>query len=329
MKKLLVPILILLVAIVLAFVWWTKVVTPVSTDSEPKRVVITKGSSAVEIADDLYEAELIKSPLAFKFYVQLTGQAKKIQAGAYDLPSNISLYQIVSQLVSGPTQVWITIPEGLRREEIANRFVTGLEKEGVTADDFRERFLELTTGEEGYLFPDTYLFERSASADLVVSTMQNTFDKKTAEIAGPGGDSGLTFSEIVILASIIERETLTGEERPIVAGILKNRLDIGMGLQADATVQYAAANTRCARVTECEWWRPPTGAELATNSPYNTYRFSGLPPAPVASPGLAALKAAAAPADTDYFYYIHDSTGQIHYARTLEEHNANVARYLR
>ena len=130
------------------------------------------------------------------------------------------------------------------------------------------------------------------------------------------------------MASIIERETKTDEERPVVAGILINRLDIDMGLQADATVQYAAASINCRAEEECNWWPILTKGDLAINSPYNTYRFRGLPPAPIASPGISSLRAAVSPEESDYLYYLHDADGGVHYAETLSEHNENVRIYL-
>lgn len=330
MKKLLIPIIVTLIVFILAAFWWVSASAPPGTSDESQRFVIAKGSSAGRVAQELKEDGLIKNSLIFRFYVQATGRAKKIQAGAYDLSPNLSLYKLVNKLMDGPTQVWVTIPEGLRREEILERFIKELGKEGEETDEFRSQFLALTEGEEGYLFPDTYLFERSAPASLVVSAMKNTFEKRIDELSEEIDNSPFTLAQIVILASIVERETLTNEERPIVAGILKNRLDIGMGLQADATVQYATANNRCeVGDRECDWWVPPTLIDLKIVSPFNTYRFSGLPPSPIANPGIFSLKAAVSPSPTDYFYYLHDSEGEIHYARTLAEHNANVAKYLR
>jgi UPF0755 protein len=149
--------------------------------------------------------------------------------------------------------------------------------------------------------------------------MTDTFSAKTSGLTPKG--SNLTFVEAVTLASIIERETKTDAERPIVAGILINRLNAGMPLQVDAAVQYAIGTSK-------DWWPILGLTDLKINSPFNTYKFAGLPPAPIANPGLSSLKAAFAPTATSYWYYIHDSTGQIHYAKTLAEHNANIAKFL-
>jgi len=136
--------------------------------------------------------------------------------------------------------------------------------------------------------------------------------------------NGLSLEEVVILASLLERETITDEERPIVAGILLNRLNADWPLQVDASVQYALGDSK-------EWWpRPLTRDQIEnTTSRYNTYKYSGLPVGPISNPGISSLKAVANPEDTDYWYYIHDDDGKIHYAKTLEQHNANIAKYLK
>jgi len=303
MRKLITTFLVLAAVVVLAGFWFYRNVQPVSGNEAFKDFLIVKGSGASQIGNKLLKDGLVKSPLAFKIYVQVTGAASKIQAGEYRLSPDMSLFEIVNQLRKGPVEVWVTIPEGLRKEEVAERFAKALGKD----EAFEGEFLE--TAEEGYLFPDTYLFPKTASASGVVNKMLSTFETKTSDI-------NLTRDQ-VILASLIERETKTAEERPIVAGILTNRLTLGMALQVDATIQYAKGN-----------WSPITSADKSLSSPYNTYKFPGLPPGPIANPGLSSLEAAANPSDTDYFYYLHDSKGKIYYAKTLAEHNENIRRYL-
>lgn len=305
MKKLLLtPFIFVLLATGVA-VWFLVNTKAVSNDKNFKDFLIIRGSGASQIGNKLQKEGLIKNSLTFKIYTQATGAAGRIQAGEYRLTPSMSLPEIVNQLKRGPVEIWVTIPEGLRRDEVATRFANSLGKD----ETFEREFLAFSEGEEGYLFPDTYLFSKTASASAIVNKMARTFDGKT---------SGMDLTrDQVILASLIERETKTAEERPIVAGILVNRLGIGMALQVDATIQYAKGN-----------WEPVTSADKKINSPYNTYKFAGLPPGPIASPGLSSLQAAANPADTDYFYYLHDSKGKIYYARTLAEHNENIRRYL-
>ena len=333
MKKILIPgilLLALFISLMGGVFWWKWNSRPISDDKTPIRIVIPRGRSASQVAQELYKKGLIRSPFVFKFYVQLTGKTKNIQAGEFQLSPNLSIPEILEVFSKGPLQLWVTVPEGLRREEIAGRFIEGLEMQGAQAETFGQEFLESSEGKEGFLFPDTYLFPRNATASAIVKVMNQTFEKKIDdELRGVIAKSDFTLEETITLASIIERETKTSEERPIVAGIFMNRIDIGMGLQADATVQYAVASERCTVDSgQCNWWPILTKEDLAIDSPYNTYKFKGLPPAPIANPGLSSIKAAIYPEDSDYFYYLHDPGGKIHYAKTLSEHNENVRKYL-
>ncbi len=329
MKRFLIPIALAIFFILGANFWWSQNIKPVSSDISVVRFVIPKGYSASQIGNKLASQELIKSSLAFRFYVQVTGKAKKIQAGEYRLSSSFSLLKISEQFLKGPVELWVTIPEGLRREEIVERFIEGLEKEDSEAVDFRQEFLAESVGKEGFLFPDTYLFPKTASASVVVNKLLVTFDQKIDDqMQKDINKSGYTLSQVMALASIIERETKTDEERPVVAGILLRRFEIGMGLQVDATVQYAVADNNCRTGTDCNWWPILKKEDLQINSLYNSYKYRGFPPAPIANPGLSSIRAAIYPEVTDYLYYLHDSNGQIYYAKTLEEHNQNVRKYL-
>lgn len=294
--------------------WFYENSRPVSATEKITYFVIDKGSSAVQIGTRLESAKLIKSAFAFKLYLQFSGQTGKLQTGEFKLTPSYSLFQTVDALFKGPVELWVTIPEGLRREEIAQKFVGALNKNSAFAADF----LSASNGKEGYLFPDTYLFPRDVSAQAVVKKMTDTFDSKTG---GLKNNSGLSFSQVITLASILERETKTDAERPVVAGILLNRLNAGMPLQVDAAVQYAVGTSK-------SWWPILSQEDLSVKSLYNTYLYQGLPPAPIASPGLSSIKAVLNPTESDYWYYIHDSSGQIHYAKTLAEHNTNIRLYL-
>lgn len=329
-KRFLIPVILLLIILISAaggFIWWRDVSKPVASSKETIDFLVIKGRSASQIGQSLYEKGLIKSPLAFKFLVQLTGKSDQIQAGEFRLSPSFSLEQIVDVLSGPPLELWVTIPEGLRREEIVERFITGLEKQGQDTTEFRREFLERSENLEGYLFPDTYLFPRDVKASTVVSALKNTFDKKMGEV-GSKYPSGYDLNDIVTLASLIEREAITNEERPVVAGILYNRLENDWPLQVDAAVQYAIANTNCKGKFGCVWWpKNLTKEDLEIDSPYNTYKYPGIPPAPISNPGLESLKAAADPTPSDYYFYIH-ADGKIYYAKTLDEHNANVRKYL-
>lgn len=323
MKKLLLVPLIISMALLAVILWAYVSVQPVYSNKEFKNFLITKGTSASTIGNNLQKAGLIKSSLAFKIYTQFSGISGNIATGEFRLSPGFNLFQTVNTLTKGPALLWVTIPEGLRREEIAAKFAKGLDRNTT----FITEFLAASKNDEGTLFPDTYLFPKDASASAIVNKMTRTFAAKTNSL---GASGGLSYEQRIILASILERETKTDEERPVVAGILINRLQIGMALQVDATVQYAVGTSRCKNQTvSCSWWEPLTKEDLSINSPYNSYKFAGLPPSPISNPGLSSLNAAFNPTKSDYLYYIHDSEGQIHYAKTLQEQNANVAKYLR
>ncbi|OGM29866.1 hypothetical protein A2630_04275 [Candidatus Woesebacteria bacterium RIFCSPHIGHO2_01_FULL_44_10] len=321
MKKLALLLLIPVVLIIAGLVWWKGVSGAPKADGSQVRLVIPKGASATQIANNLRKEELVKSAFAFKFYAGVTGVSRQIKAGEFRIANNLTLAQIVRELLKDPDEVWVTIPEGLRREEIAERYIANLELESSSATAFRSEFLALTKNKEGMLFPDTYLFPKEASASAVVAYMSSTFDTRMADLTEDIPATGLSLVQIVTLASIIERETITDEERPIVAGILIKRLDAGWPLQADASVQYVVGSAD-------NWWPILTKDDLEVNSRYNTYKYAGLPPGPIASPGLSSLAAVVRSQDSPYWYYIHDTEGKIHYATSLEGHNLNIAKYL-
>ncbi len=333
MKKfiILVTVLLTIVSLTTIFVinWWQANSQPVSTSLDTKRFIVVRGASAEKVANELYEQGLIRSPLAFKFYLQLNGQAGNILPGEYNLSPSFTLREISEQLRSGPDELWVTIPEGLRREQLPEIFSNSLGHNTQEAETFREQFLTASVDLEGFLFPDTYLFPEDITGQQAVNRMKSTFDQKIEQYDRDIASSEYSLTEIVTLASIVERETRTDDERPTVAGIFFNRLDIGMSLQADATVQFAKTNAVCASLVDCNWWEPVLRGDLEFyNSPYNTYTTVGIPPSPIASPGLSSLQAVINPEQSDYLFYLHDEGGNIHYGRDLDEHNRNKTRYI-
>lgn len=277
---------------------------PASSDGRVASFLITKGLGASQIGNNLKKEGFIKSSLAFKIYVQFTGRQSKIAAGEFRLSPSMNLFEIVDTLQKGPVEIWVTIPEGLRHEEIAQKFASSLEKD----DSFEKELVLLFEGNEGYLFPDTYLFLKETTPQKILDKMLENFDLRVTEEVT---------NKQIIMASIIERETKGVAEKPIVAGILYKRLENNWPLQVDASIQYAKGN-----------WKPILSTDKELNSPYNTYKYPGLPPGPISSPGLSSINAAINPVKSDYWYYIHDEKGEIHYAQDLDEHNANIRQYL-
>ena len=287
--------------------------------------VVHPGEPVVEIAKNLEKENLIKNALAFRLLVGRMGIAKNIQAGDFRLSSAMSSRQIAQELTHGVLDVWITLPEGLRIEEQAAKIEEKLKfgANNVYAFDKSEY---IKTAEEGYMFPDTYLIPKDATARQIVQKLRTTFDQKvTQQMLEIGKKNDLSAKDVIILASLVEREAKTKDEKPTIAGILVNRIKAGMPLQVDATIQYAIAYDSSQKT----WWPQVTQDQYASvKSIYNTYLNPGLPPGPIASPGLDSILAAASPADTNYYYYLHDREGKIHYAETAQQHNSNVQEFI-
>ncbi len=316
MKKIYISLVILTVFLTVTLLWWQNGLKPVTSyNSSAKIFVVAKGQGVREIAKNLKNEGLIRDQIVFFLYTRFNGIDKKIQAGDFRLNPSMKAADIAEGLTRGTLDIWVTIPEGLRAEEIAD-----LLKEKMPSYD--ESWRENLRQNEGYLFPDTYLIPREADANMITSLLKTTFENryKTLDIS----KTTLSKNQIVIIASLIEREAKHDEDRKLVASVILNRFNIGMKLDIDATIQYALGYQK----DEKRWWKKGLTADnIKLNSAYNTYRVAGLPPTPISNPGLASLEAAVNPSDTNYLYYISDSKGINHYAETLEEHNANIKKY--
>ena len=282
---------------------------------ETRRVVVPKGTGLAPLARLLAERGVLRRPLVFRAFVIADGSQNRLQAGEYDFPAGASAAAVRELLVAGRTVVRrLTVPEGLTTAAVLE-LVRGAE--GLVG--------EPPDPGEGTLLPETYNYSYGDSRAALVARMQRGMDKALARLfRDRSADSPLkTGAELLTLASIVERETGVSGERAMVAGVFVNRLKRGMRLQADPTVIYALTGGRR------ELGRALARADLRVEHPYNTYRIRGLPPGPIANPGVAALQAAARPAGTDALYFVADGAGGHLFARTLREHNRNVVRYRR
>jgi UPF0755 protein len=287
-----------------------------------EEIVIEPGQTVRGIASELEEAGLIRSANLFVGYVTLKGIASELEAGRYEIPPSLSMLQVIELLRHGSFDIRLTFLEGWRREEYSEYALQNLP---VDTEEFDGSFLGESEGLEGYLFPDTYLVAQSIIAKDLVDTLRNNFEKKYAEVAEAVEVRGFNREEVVVLASLVEREAREPGERAVIAGIFLKRLELGMPLGICATVQYVLGYQE----EENSWWKGTiTTEDTKVESPYNTYINTGLPPGPICNPGLDALKAVADPQASEYLYYLHDEDGNIHYAKTLDEHNQNVATYL-
>jgi len=277
--------------------------------------IIVKDISEKDLAVRLQKEGFVRSHKAFEQALESKNLQGKIQPGGYYISKNMSVFEIAETLALHPVQKWVTLPEGLRKEEAAEILAKELNWSGGQKEGF------LAIVREGYVFPETYLLDTSLEGKEVADILSDQFDEE-AKQRDSSYDNGLSLEETVILASLVQRESIGEKEMSLVAGVIFNRLNEGMKLDIDATLQYQKGSAE-------EWWPPASSADKSIVSDFNTYLNKGLPPSPICSPGAEALKAAMFPQESRYFYYLHDSSGQIHYARTYEEHLANVNKYLR
>jgi UPF0755 protein len=338
MKKLLT---IIVIAVLLIWgmwrIWYGMALRPVDRgDTSRVSVTIPSGASTTAIADILEEKNVIRSSYAFGVYAKRADKASTLQAGTFVLQPSMTTPEVVAALSSGETQeMSVTIPEGFTVKDIdALLAAKGLITEGEIIDcantcDFESfDFLPSGTNQaerggklEGYLYPDTYFV---ASDNFVpkffLERMLGTF--RTKVVNGMADDieaSGKPLRDIITMASLIEEETRTDDERTIVSGILWKRINEGIGLYVDASNRYILDKPTATI----------TATDLNMDSPYNLRKFNGLPPGPIANPSIASIEAAMNPESSPYYYYLHGTDGVIRYAVTNDEHNANKARYLR
>lgn len=312
-----------------------------------ERIEILPGTGSRTIGDLLRSRGIVRSKWAFVTYAALTGRASELKPGIYELGNRITVPALVSLLARGepyPNERFITIPEGWDLRDIRayfekNGIASSPELYAVTGEPARrypkgvrfpppELIRDLpsvlaekpaATSLEGYLYPDTYRVFRNASAADIVKKMLENFDQKfRPELRQEIRRQGKSIAAVIIIASLVEKEVPGIDDRRTVAGILWKRLELGIPLQVDATVNYITGKRET-----------PSAADLAIDSPYNTYRYRGLPPAPIANPGVEAVETAIHPQPSDYRYYLSGRDGKTIFSRTLEEHAAARAKYLK
>jgi len=313
-------------------IWWKASLKPVSEAAGIREFEVKKGMTASQIAASLEKDNLIRSSGAFRLLCRLEQADSKINAGVYYLSGAMSSREILDLFLKGvqPEVVKVTIPEGYTTDQIIRTLVDhGLGSEA----DFRRAMEEFQSADyaflagapqgknhlEGFLFPDTYFFAKGSKPQEVIKRFLQRFQQElTPDVQEKLKEKKLSVREWVIKASLVEREAVKQEERALIAGVFENRLRIGMALQSCATVQYILGEAKPVLTLE----------DIAIDSPYNTYKYTGLPPGPIANPGHASLEAALNPAQTDYLYFAAKNDGSHAFSVTLAEHNRNVQIYV-
>lgn len=323
-----------LLAIIIVFFVAYKLVWGSSLMAKSGEITVAAGQSAGSVARGLVDQGFMSRVLPWRFYSWRSGTAAKIKAGTYHVEKGERVPEIISRMVAGdtlPDELTITYPEGFTLEQMAERTAAhkiGTKEEFIEAanpDDYMDRYpylreLANTRTLEGYLFPDTYQVFPDDESVNVVDRMLNNFDRKvTEDLRQEAAQASRKLDQVIIMASIIERESMRDDDKALISGILWKRLDTGAGLAADATLRYVLKKSDGALTAE----------DLAWDSPYNTRKYRGLPPGPISNPGLKAILAATHPEKSDYYYYLHTPDGQTMFAKTNDEHNRNKAKYLK
>jgi len=278
-------------------------------------ISIREGAGLFEVANTLKQDQVIRNAAWFRMVAVLLGGEKNLQAGDYYLPYTQNVYAIARRTVKGDHQIKtikVTIPEGYTARKIAELFDTRFSLFN------KSEFTSLARQKEGYLFPDTYFIGVNASATSTIKLLTDNFQKRTFPLTGDIAASGHSEEEIITMASIIESEADTQADRAIVSGILWKRIAEGIPLQVDASLTYINGKTS-AQMTQ---------GDLAFDSPYNTYLYKGLPPTPISNPGLESIEAAIHPTSTQYLYFLTGKDGKMYYAKTFDEHKANIQKHL-
>lgn len=294
--------------------------SPADKNGKQIAFVVNPRETVSDVAQNLEKKGIIRSALFFKMSAKDAG-LEGINAGDFIISPAMSNNEIIEVFKGDSADVRVTLLEGWRIEEMARELNSKLEIQN-------SKFIEAANEYEGYLFPDTYFFHPDVSVETIIETLRANFDRKYSEdLQKRIKAQGLTPEQGVILASIVEREGRSKEVRTNVASILLKRFKMGMKLDADATVQYAKDSQKLKNGNLEKFWQPVLIADYqGVVSPYNTYTNNGFPPGPIANPSLMSLEAVAnANPETPYLYYYHDLAGNSYYARTLDEHNANVA----
>lgn len=318
MKKTNILLFLFIVVSVSFYLFYKEGSLPVNKNSTASKMFVVKQGEPLDtIVNSLDNEGLIRNKIVFYLVVRKLGIERKIQAGEFRLSPNMSADEVANTLTHGTLDIQITLIEGMRKEEMAQIISKALDIPEIEI---------IRSTKEGYIFPDTYMFPKNATMDTVLSIIKNN-SKFVNVIKTISKKSKLTEKEVMILASLVEREARQPATREKIAGIILKRYQADWPLDLDATLQYALGY----QPLEKTWWKNNlTDEDKKIDSPYNTYKNKGLPPEPISNPSLSSIEAVLnADPKTPYWYYLTDKNGIMHYSITLEEHETNVAKYLR
>lgn len=323
-RRIVVSIICVIALIAVALLGYAWSFGPAGSDTKAHQFIIQPNESFDEAVGKLAEDGLIRHAWAFRLaYKKASGDRKDIRPGGYEIAPSMDTWTVATILAESPYLAWVKIPPGYRKEQIADVLAKALS----WTDTEKQEWIEVDTAPapsyvEGVYYPDTYLIASDQDPAQVAARLRDRFNQVFTPYAAEAAQKNIKWTTILNIASLIEREA-AGPDMKLISGILWNRLDIGMALQVDATLQYVKGNA------ETGWWPRVASADKYLDSPFNTYKYPGLPPHPIAEPSEAAIDAALHPEETNCIYYLHDRNGQIHCSKTYSGQLANVNKYLK
>lgn len=292
-------------------------------DTIRREFVVSPEDTLPAIAYRLEEEGLVRAGWAFQIAYVLSRNEDSVRAGGYLLAPSMDAWALAKTFGNAPYLAWVQVPTGIRKEQLAHILETQLSwTKAQTEAWLSSTEIASSTLSEGFYFSDVYLIPSDQAPEQITARFLSRFNEAVAPYQLEAKEKDIAWQDVLTLASLIERESAKNDKR-LVSGILWNRLEKGMLLQVDATLQYAIGNA------EDGWWPLPTSSDKYVESPFNTYQHTGLPPAPIATPSLASIEAAINPEQTNCLYYLHDNDGRIHCSTTYKAHVANVHRYLK
>lgn len=356
-RKLIIVVLAVFILATSIFVAYTSLWGPLNTNEEVQRFIVPLNSSQEAVVAKLKNERHIKSIFGFNLIY-----SRDIMPGAYRISPEMNAWEVASILKKGPYMKWVVIPEGLRKEQIAELIGDTLGWTGQQKSSWVNTYTSMAFDEvEGLYFPDTYLIPVDEGLEAVADRLRAKFNEEFAPHLNEATAQNIKWTTLLKIASLVQREAAGKDDMPLIAGILWNRLLNDQKLDIDATVQYARDTRLAYKDDPCEdpdsyarnpendlcfnsemlqpsveyrgiddWWTPLSAGDTQNiDSLYNTYLYKGLPPHPIANPGIAAIEAVLYPEETNCFYYLHDSEGIIHCSATYAEHQTNIDKYLR
>ncbi|KKP60030.1 MAG: Aminodeoxychorismate lyase [Candidatus Gottesmanbacteria bacterium GW2011_GWA1_34_13] len=296
---------------------------PVEKMNKEEIIAIPENLKNSDVINKLKDQKLIKNTEVFIWLLNTFGKGRTIISGGYKLNKNMYVWQILQKILGSPDLIWIVIPEGIRKEQIGEILSEKLKWNNNEMTKWNEAYADTKPDYiEGVYYPDTYLIPKDEKGNDIVVRMINRFNEKMDPLLTDFAVKNIKWTTGVKIASLIQREAAGSQDMPLISGIIWNRLEQGMKLQIDATMQYTKGKINN------KWWGTIDLTEKTVDSPYNTYLYKGLPPTPICNPGIIAIEAALNPQDTDCLYYLHDENKQIHCAKTYEQHKININKYL-